>query len=100
MNLARQTYAYDAAGRLAVVSDGTVSAGYSYLANSSLIEYTSFTNVDEGSNHSIVRCIVDAVFGFGANTPMPRKLRIEFPGAVYHLMSRGDRREDIFLDLC
>src|SRR2546425_12026798 len=29
---------------------------------------------------------------------MPRKLRVEYPGAVYHVMSRGDRREDIFLD--
>ena len=29
---------------------------------------------------------------------MPRKLRIEYPGAIYHLMSRGDRRERIFLD--
>jgi len=25
-------------------------------------------------------------------------MRIGFPDAVYHLMSRGDRREDIFLD--
>jgi putative transposase len=29
---------------------------------------------------------------------MPRKLRIEYPDAMYHVMSRGDRREDIFLD--
>jgi putative transposase len=28
---------------------------------------------------------------------MPRKLRLEYPGAMYHLMSRGDQREDIFL---
>lgn len=27
---------------------------------------------------------------------MPRKLRVEYPGAIYHVMSRGDRREDIF----
>ena len=26
---------------------------------------------------------------------MPRKLRVEFPGAVYHIKSRGDRREGI-----
>jgi REP element-mobilizing transposase RayT len=25
-------------------------------------------------------------------------MRVEFPGAIYHVMSRGDRREDIFLD--
>ena len=29
---------------------------------------------------------------------MPRKLRIEYAGAMYHVMSRGDRREGIFLD--
>ena len=29
---------------------------------------------------------------------MPRKVRIEYPGAIYHLMSRGDRKEDIFHD--
>src|SRR5438445_4954870 len=29
---------------------------------------------------------------------MPRKLRIQYSGAMYHLMSRGDRRERIFLD--
>jgi REP element-mobilizing transposase RayT len=29
---------------------------------------------------------------------MPRKLRIEYPGAMYHVMSRGDRREKIFVD--
>ena len=29
---------------------------------------------------------------------MARKLRIQFPGAIYHIMSRGDRREDIFRD--
>lgn len=29
---------------------------------------------------------------------MTRPLRLEFPGAVYHLTARGDRRGDIFLD--
>ena len=27
---------------------------------------------------------------------MSRPLRIEFPGAVYHVTSRGDRREAIY----
>ena len=27
---------------------------------------------------------------------MARKLRIQYPGAVYHVMNRGDRRESIF----
>ena len=29
---------------------------------------------------------------------MPRPLRIEYAGAIYHVMNRGDRREDIFED--
>src|SRR5580765_2000118 len=29
---------------------------------------------------------------------MARKLRAEYPGAIYHLMNRGDRREPIFKD--
>jgi len=29
---------------------------------------------------------------------VPRKIRVEYPGAIYHVMSRGDRREDIFFD--
>src|SRR6185503_8507483 len=29
---------------------------------------------------------------------MPRKLRVEYEGAVYHVMNRGDRREPIFKD--
>jgi len=28
---------------------------------------------------------------------MARPLRIEFPGALYHITSRGDRRENIFI---
>ena len=30
--------------------------------------------------------------------PMPRQVRIEYPGAIYHCMARGDRREAIVLD--
>jgi REP element-mobilizing transposase RayT len=29
---------------------------------------------------------------------MARKLRVEYPGAIYHVMNRGDRRELVFLD--
>ena len=28
---------------------------------------------------------------------MPRKLRLEYDGAIYHVLSRGDRRQAIFL---
>jgi hypothetical protein len=29
---------------------------------------------------------------------MVRKLRVQYPGAIYHVMNRGDRRELIFKD--
>ena len=29
---------------------------------------------------------------------MARKLRVQYPGAVYHVMNRGDRREPTFQD--
>lgn len=29
---------------------------------------------------------------------MPRKLRLQYPGAMYQVMSQGDRGERIFLD--
>jgi hypothetical protein len=29
---------------------------------------------------------------------MARKLRVEYPGAIYHVMNRGDRRKPIFRD--
>ncbi len=29
---------------------------------------------------------------------MARKLRVQYPGAMYHVMNRGDRREAIFTD--
>jgi putative transposase len=41
----------------------------------------------------LTNSLMSLVFGH-----MSRKLRIQFPGAIYHLMSRGDRREAIFLD--
>ena len=29
---------------------------------------------------------------------MPRRLRIQYPGAIYHLMARGNGRQDIVRD--
>ena len=29
---------------------------------------------------------------------MPRTMRVEYADAIYHVMNRGDRREDIFVD--
>ncbi len=35
---------------------------------------------------------------FRKHAGMARKLRLEYPGAIYHVMNRGDRREPIFKD--
>jgi thioesterase domain-containing protein len=29
---------------------------------------------------------------------MPRKIRVEYPGTIYHVLSRGDKGENIFLE--
>ncbi len=29
---------------------------------------------------------------------MPRAMRVEYPGAIYHVIDRGDRCKDIFVD--
>ena len=36
--------------------------------------------------------------GFLETLSMSRPLRLEFAGALYHITSRGDRREDIYED--
>jgi hypothetical protein len=41
---------------------------------------------------------LDTDWGRRLNRAMPRALRIEYPGAIYHVMNRGDRREPIFQD--
>ena len=46
----------------------------------------------------MVHCPVDIGQGLCKDGPMPRQWRIEYPGAIYHVMSRGDRRQQIFLD--
>ena len=34
----------------------------------------------------------------GRMAGVPRQMRVEYPGAIYHIMSRGDRQQDIYLD--
>jgi REP element-mobilizing transposase RayT len=36
--------------------------------------------------------------GTGTLADMPRQLRVQYPGGIYHIMSRGDRQKDIYLD--
>jgi hypothetical protein len=46
----------------------------------------------KGSTHIFLRFLVDFGARFQGNSLMPRKLRLEYPGAMYHVMSRGNRR--------
>src|SRR5215471_2662301 len=47
---------------------------------------------------SRIRCLTLGSVPFTLHFWMARKLRVQYPGAIYHLMNRGDRREPIFLD--
>jgi len=44
-----------------------------------------------------VRYSIDTLRRFGYLWGMARKLRIQYPCAIYHVMNRGDRRESIFV---
>ena len=48
----------------------------------------------KGVSHDILTCAGKS----GHESPMPRQVRIEFAGAFYHVMARGDRREPIVRD--
>ncbi len=52
--LTRSRNAYDGVARLLAVGDGTVSAAYSYLADSPLVEQTTFKH-DARDNHQGIR---------------------------------------------
>src|SRR4051812_37360640 len=41
---------------------------------------------------------IDTLEEVRLNAAMARQLRIQYDGAIYHLLSRGDRREEIFRD--
>jgi hypothetical protein len=41
---------------------------------------------------------IDGVQGGRQFCAVPRKLRLEYRRAIYHVMNRGDRGEDMFRD--
>ena len=52
----------------------------------------------KGSVNGIVISSLTVECRFGILRSVARKLRIQYAGAVYHVMNRGDRREPIFKD--
>jgi REP element-mobilizing transposase RayT len=52
----------------------------------------------KGSTQYKVHFVVDGAGRGIYEDVMPRQRRVEYPGALHHVMSRGDRREDIFID--
>jgi hypothetical protein len=49
-----------------------------------------------GSNHGAA-CLTFESW-IAQAVPLPRTLRVEFPGAMYYVMTRGNCRQDIYLD--
>lgn len=43
-------------------------------------------------------CVLDEGQEGGSLWTMLRAMRVEYPGAIYHVMDRGDRQEDIFVN--
>jgi hypothetical protein len=41
---------------------------------------------------------LDRLFGWTKRGVMPRQIRVDYPGAFYLVMARGDRGEGIFVD--
>ena len=54
------------------------------------IEQALSADQEKGSSLALTHFIV-------YNTPMSRPLRLELAGGLYHVTSRGDRREDIYV---
>jgi REP element-mobilizing transposase RayT len=52
----------------------------------------------KGSVPAIVEYCLDAQAPAESIGGMARKLRVQYPGAIYHVMNRGNRREPIFKD--
>src|SRR5256885_7096336 len=62
------------------------------------VDRQDFLKTPQGSTHRKGNFSIDRLALNRLTQGMPRNLRVEYPGAMYHVMSRGDRREDIFLD--
>jgi hypothetical protein len=43
-------------------------------------------------------CVFDEGRKGGSLWTMPRAMRLEYPGAIYHVMDCGDRQEDSFVE--
>ena len=42
--------------------------------------------------------VLDVLRGFDILGAMPRTMRVEYPGAICHVLERGDRQADNFVD--
>lgn len=54
------------------------------------------TGLEKGSVRTYEHFEIDGDVGICDAPPMPRSARVQYAGAVYHVMCRGDRREAIF----
>jgi hypothetical protein len=51
-----------------------------------------------GFRTKYLQCLTDLPRGADSVGRMARKFRLQYPGAIYHVMSRGDQREAVFRD--
>jgi hypothetical protein len=45
-----------------------------------------------------LQCLTDLPQGADSVGRMAREFRVQYPGAIYHVMNRGDQREAVFRD--
>jgi hypothetical protein len=93
-------------------NDGNQGLLFSYRLLLEFVSHSALTFLGQQANlpgrHRVWRkkgqAIERFIIGFDMprrnriQTDMPRKLRLEYPGAMYHVVSRGDRGESIYLD--
>ena len=67
--------------------------------NQVLIRHAQLRGRGRGRGQTVEKAldfVLDDTVGPADPRRVPRKLRVEYPGAMYHVMSRGDQRDDIF----
>ena len=51
-----------------------------------------------GFRTKYLQCLTDLPQGADSVGRMAREFRVQYPGAIYHVMNRGDQREAVFRD--
>jgi hypothetical protein len=60
--------------------------------------FSTNTTLDQFVLKGVQSKLLTQLAYFGNLLVVPRKLRVQYPGAIYHIMHRGDRAIAIFRD--